>query len=160
MDDDGLELLDLVYSKVHDIKKGGRKSISNNEIRALESNNYIYTNTHLPKRLNIIYHQSPWSNIAAATFLKPAMLLPATRLGNSPSAGSTYSFAVSSPFLKHDSMMSLSLSSTSSDVHAMRCEFWAISRPETATPPALAALPVEKCLSAFEALFCYQLCRS
>ena len=88
------------------------------------------------------YHQSPCACIAAATLEKPAMLLPATRLGNSPSAGSTYSLAVSSPFLKHDSMMLFNLLSTSSDVQAMRWEFWAISSPDTATPPALAALPV------------------
>lgn len=69
------------------------------------------------------------------------MLLPATKLGYSPSVGSTYSLAVSSPFLKHASMMPLSLLSTSSLVQATREEFWAISRPETATPPALAALP-------------------
>ncbi len=67
-----------------------------------------------------LYHQSPCAFIAAATFEKPAILLPATRLGNSPSAGSTYSFAVSNPFLKHDSMMFFSLLSTSSEVQAMR----------------------------------------
>lgn len=88
------------------------------------------------------YHQSPCVFIAAATLLNPAMLLPATKLGNSPSAGSTYVLAVSNPLLKQFSMISLSFESTSSEVQAMRCEFWAISRPETATPPALAAFPV------------------
>ena len=37
--------------------------------------------------------------------------------------------------------MSCSLPSTSSNVQAMRIEFWAISNPDTATPPAFAALP-------------------
>ena len=87
------------------------------------------------------YHQSPCAFIASATLLKPAILLPATRLGNSPSFGSTYFFAVSSPFAKQASMMPLSLPSTSSAVQEMRWEFCAISSPETATPPALAALP-------------------
>ena len=91
-----------------------------------------------------LHHQSPCANMAAATLLNPAMLLPATKLGNSPSAGVTYSLAVSSPFLKQDSMMPLSLLSTSSEVHEMRWEFCAISRPDTATPPAFAALPIEE----------------
>ena len=34
-----------------------------------------------------VYHQSPWSFMAAATLLKPAMLLPATREGRTPSVG-------------------------------------------------------------------------
>ena len=38
-------------------------------------------------------------------------------------------------------MMSFSRASTSSRVHAMRSESCDISRPETATPPAFAALP-------------------
>ena len=91
-----------------------------------------------------VYHQSPWANIASATLLNPAILLPATKLGNSPSFGLTYSFAVSRPFLKQASMMPFSLASTSSEVHDMRCEFCAISSPETATPPALAALPEDR----------------
>lgn len=37
-------------------------------------------------------------------------------------------------------MMPLSLSSTSSRLQERRALFWAISRPDTATPPALAAL--------------------
>ena len=35
----------------------------------------------------VVYHQSPWSFMAAATLLKPAMLLPATREGRTPSVG-------------------------------------------------------------------------
>jgi len=34
--------------------------------------------------------------------------------------------------------------STSSRVHDRRIEFWVISKPEVATPPALAALPGPK----------------
>src|SRR5271170_29221 len=79
--------------------------------------------------------------MAAATLLNPAILLPATKLGNSPSFGSTYFFAVSSPFLKHSAMIPFNFSSTSSLVHLILCEFCAISSPETATPPAFAALP-------------------
>jgi len=37
-----------------------------------------------------------------------------------------------------------SFESTSSNVHASRCEFCDISRPDVATPPALAALPGPK----------------
>ena len=88
-----------------------------------------------------IHHQSPCAFMAAATLVKPAILLPATRLGYSPSFGSTYFLAVSSPLLKQFSMICLSLLSTSSIVHDIRCEFCAISSPDTATPPALAALP-------------------
>lgn len=40
-------------------------------------------------------------------------------------------------------MIPFSFESTSSDVHEIRAEFCAISRPDTATPPALAALPEE-----------------
>ena len=72
---------------------------------------------------SIIYHQSPSANMASATFLKPAMLLPATKLGKtslSPPDGVTYSLAVSSPFLKQDSMMLLSFASTSSLVQDRR----------------------------------------
>lgn len=43
----------------------------------------------LANKVSCIYHQSPWSFMAAATLLKPAMLLPATKLGYSPSAGVT-----------------------------------------------------------------------
>ncbi len=42
--------------------------------------------------------------------------------------------------LKMDFMMPLSFSSTSSLLQERRALFWAISRPDTATPPALAAL--------------------
>ena len=38
------------------------------------------------------------------------------------------------------SMMPFSLASTSSKVQLRRSEFWLISRPEVATPPALEAL--------------------
>lgn len=38
-----------------------------------------------------IYHQSPWSFMAAATLVKPAMLDPVTREGRTPSAGVAYS---------------------------------------------------------------------
>ena len=40
-----------------------------------------------------------------------------------------------------DFMMPISFSSTSARVHERRRLFWLISRPDTATPPALAALP-------------------
>ena len=40
-------------------------------------------------------------------------------------------------------------SSTSSRVHDKRSEFWDISRPEVATPPALLALPGAKSTPAF-----------
>ena len=103
---------------------------------------YIHPLLQIPTPHNLpTYHQSPCAFIASATLLKPAILLPATKLGNSPSLGSTYFFAVSSPFVKHASMIPLSLPSTSSAVQDMRWEFCAISSPETATPPALAALP-------------------
>lgn len=99
---------------------------------------------HLSAASLRIYHQSPSTCIAAATLQKPAILLPANRLGNSPSASpdSTYSLAVSRPVWKHVFMISRSRSSTCSALHAARWLFWAISRPDTADPPALAALPV------------------
>ena len=40
-----------------------------------------------------------------------------------------------------DVLMPCSFSSTSSKLQLMRREFWLISRPEVATPPALEALP-------------------
>src|SRR4051812_42051571 len=69
-----------------------------------------------------VHHQSAWSCIALATLTKPAMLLPATRLGNSPSAAGTYSLAVLRPLRKAFFMMPLSLASTSSEVQLRRCE--------------------------------------
>ena len=109
---------------------------------------YIAKGTHAcctvclhPSLQRIVHHQSPWSCIAAAVLLKPAMFAPATSDGNSPSAPGTYSLAVSRQFSKHAFMMPLSFSSTSSLLHFRRWLFCAISRPETATPPALAALP-------------------
>lgn len=42
-------------------------------------------------------HQSPWSCMARATLMKPAMLEPATKLGSSPSLVSTNSWAVLRP---------------------------------------------------------------
>src|SRR5271170_1867545 len=96
---------------------------------------HFYRNSKLS--LHCAHHQSPCAFIAPATFTKPAMLEPATKLGNSSSAGATYSLAVFRPLLKQSSMIPFSLLSTSSDVHLMRAEFCAISRPDTATPPAL-----------------------
>ena len=38
----------------------------------------------------VAYHQSPWSRMAWATLMKPAMLLPVTSEGSSPSLGTRY----------------------------------------------------------------------
>ena len=56
-------------------------------------------------------------------------------------AGCPYSSAVSQEFLKIVDMMWRNRESTSSRGHGKRIEFWLISRPEVATPPAFAALP-------------------
>src|SRR6266513_1786969 len=77
--------------------------------------------------------------MASATFTNPAMFAPTTRLPGWP-----YSAAVSHEFLKIVDMMWRKRESTSSRVHEKRIEFWLISRPEVATPPALAALPGPK----------------
>lgn len=66
-------------------------------------------------------HQSPWSCMAFTTLTKPAMLLPATRLGSSPSLAATYFLAVSTPLVKASFMMPLSFSSTSSEDQVKRC---------------------------------------
>src|SRR4029453_16040127 len=74
--------------------------------------------------------------MASATFTNPAMFAPTTRLPGWP-----YSSAVSHDVLKIVDMMWRKRESTSSRGHGKRMEFWLISRPEVATPPAFAALP-------------------
>src|SRR5262249_52582227 len=87
-------------------------------------------------RVNLCYYTTPWSSIASATLTKPAMFAPTTRLPGWP-----YSSAVSQEFLKIVDMMWRKRESTSSRGHGKRIEFWLISRPDVATPPAFAALP-------------------
>src|SRR5439155_3436917 len=84
-------------------------------------------------------YTTPWSSIASATFTKPVMFAPTTRLPGCP-----YSAAVSHAFLKIVDMMWRKRESTSSHGHGKRIEFWLISSPDVATPPALAALPGPK----------------
>ena len=55
-----------------------------------------------------------------------------------------YSSAVSRAFLWIVNMMWRKRESTSSRGHGNRIEFWLISRPDAATPPAFAALPGPK----------------
>ena len=108
------------------------------------------------------HHQSPWSFIAFATLTNlivvstqitvpsahalrgthPAILLPATSDGSSPSFGVTYVLAVCKPFSKQSFMIIFKRPSTSSLVHLILALFCAISKPDTATPPQLAAFYV------------------
>src|SRR5207247_8187048 len=81
-------------------------------------------------------YTTPWSSIASATFANPAMFAPTTRLPRCP-----YSAAVSQAFSWIVAMMWRKRKSTSPRGHGSRIEFWLISSPDVATPPALAALP-------------------
>ena len=72
--------------------------------------------------------------MAVATFKKPAQFAPTIRLPSEPAATEASKLAWKMP-----SMMPFSLESTSSKLQLSRSEFWLISRPEVATPPALAA---------------------
>src|SRR5579864_3393856 len=87
----------------------------------------------LPSSIGLPYTR-PWSSMALATFRKPPMLAPFTRLPGVP-----YFSAVSKQFLWMAIMILCRRSSTSSRVQLSRALFWAISRPEVATPPAFAA---------------------
>lgn len=142
-----MDLISTIKIRFFRIQKGCKITIFSRFVSMTYSNSNNLQ-WHRPKMISpphfslSLHHQSPCAFIASATLRNPAMLLPATKLGNSPSAGSIYSFAVSSPALKQASMIPFSLLSTSSSVQAVRCEFWAISSPDTATPPAFAALPV------------------
>ena len=82
--------------------------------------------------------------MASATFLKPATFAPTTKLGRMLPASPSFKLnraPVSSVVVNTLCMIPLSLLSTSSKVQVRRAEFCAISRPETATPPQLLALP-------------------
>src|SRR5215467_2764050 len=95
--------------------------------------------TARPRRLSLHGHYQPytkpWSSMALATFRKPPMFAPFTRLPGVP-----YFSAVSKQFWWMAIMILCRRSSTSSRVQLSRALFWAISRPDVATPPALAAL--------------------
>lgn len=116
-------------------------------VMILMYNFLLHSRKYMPYPINSstihIYHQFPWACIAAATLLKPAILLPANRLGKRPSCPTscTNSFAVSTPISKHDLMISLNFSSICSALHEVRWLFCAISRPDTRDPPTFAALP-------------------
>src|SRR5512133_1008535 len=72
------------------------------------------------------------------------MFAPTTRL-----LGYPYSSAVSHAFLWIVNMMWRKRESTSSRDHGRRIEFWLISRPDVATPPAFAAFPGPKAIFDF-----------
>src|SRR5438270_2662034 len=88
--------------------------------------------THISYTIN---YTRPWSSIALATFRKPPMLAPFTRFPGVP-----YFSAVSKQFWWMAIMILCRRSSTSWRVQLSRALFWAISSPDVATPPALAAL--------------------
>src|SRR6202007_2678990 len=86
-------------------------------------------------RPSLCDYTRPWSSMALATFRNPPMLAPFPRLPGVP-----YFSAVSKQFRWMAIMILCRRSSTSSRVQLSRALFWAISRPDVATPPALAAL--------------------
>ena len=76
----------------------------------------------------------PWAIMARATFMNPATLAPLDVVGES-----VLFLAVLLTLLVDILHDAFEFSSTSSELHDSFWEFWAISRPLTDTPPALAA---------------------